>query len=284
MTFLNVLPEMVAAAAADLTNIGSSMTAANAMAAASTTTVLALGADEVSVAIAGLLRLHGQQYQQFGAHLSEFHARFTQMLSAGANEYSQAEAANATFTASSLQTLPLDVLNAVNAPFQALTDRPLIGNGVAGAPGTGQNGGAGGWLIGNGGAGGSGTPPGLGSAGGTGGTGGAAGLIGNGGAGGAGGASTSGVGGAGGAGGAGGWLFGAGGTGGAGGLTVGATGGQGGADGAGGLFGPGGTGGAGGTSFVDAGGAGGAGGDSGLLSGLFGTGGGHGGLGGAGVT
>ncbi|WP_373203018.1 PE family protein [Mycobacterium marinum] len=158
MTFLNVLPEMVAAAAADLTNIGSSMTAANAMAAASTTTVLAPGADEVSVAIAGLLRLHGQQYQQFGAHLSEFHARFTQMLSAGANEYSLAEAANVTFTASSLQTLPLDVLNAVNAPFQAFTDRPLIGNGVAGAPGTGQNGGAGGWLIGNGGAGGSGTP------------------------------------------------------------------------------------------------------------------------------
>ncbi|WP_261862079.1 PE family protein, partial [Mycobacterium marinum] len=207
MAFLNVLPEMVAAAAADLTNIGSSMTAANAMAAASTTTVLAPGADEVSVAIAGLLRLHGQQYQQFGAHLSEFHARFTQMLSAGANEYSLAEAANATFTAGSLQTLPLDVLNAVNAPFQAFTDRPLIGNGAAGAPGTGQNGGAGGWLIGNGGAGGSGTPPGLGTAGGTGGTGGAAGLIGNGGAGGAGGA--------------GGWLLGAGGTGGAGGLTVG---------------------------------------------------------------
>ena len=44
-----------------------------------------------------------------------------------------------------------DVLHTINAPSQALTGRPLIGNGANGAPGTGANGGDGGWLIGNGG-------------------------------------------------------------------------------------------------------------------------------------
>ncbi|WP_369807260.1 PGRS repeat-containing protein, partial [Mycobacterium sp. 852002-51057_SCH5723018] len=44
----------------------------------------------------------------------------------------------------------------INWPSVALTGRPLIGNGANAAPGTGQNGAAGGWLLGNGGAGGSG--------------------------------------------------------------------------------------------------------------------------------
>ena len=75
-----------------------------------------------------------------------------QALTAGANSDAGAEAANA----SPLQTVQQDVLHAVNAPSQALTGRPLIGNGANGATGTGHNGGNGGWLIGNGGNGGSG--------------------------------------------------------------------------------------------------------------------------------
>ncbi|WP_412768515.1 PGRS repeat-containing protein, partial [Mycobacterium canetti] len=90
-------------------------------------------------------------------------------LAAGAGAYAGAEAAQ--------QTL----LNAVNGPVQALTGRPLIGNGANGAPGTGTNGAPGGWLLGDGGAGGSGAP------GQNGGAGGAAGLIGTGGPGGGGG-------------------------------------------------------------------------------------------------
>ncbi|BCI92172.1 hypothetical protein NIIDMKKI_73780 [Mycobacterium kansasii] len=62
--------------------------------------------------------------------------------------------------------------------------RPLIGNGTNGLPNTGQDGGPGGLLYGNGGNGGSGGPGQLG------GNGGSAGLIGNGGAGGAGGPGT----------------------------------------------------------------------------------------------
>src|SRR6202020_1777954 len=81
-----------------------------------------------------------------------FHDEFTQTLSAGARAYAAAEAANA----NPLQTLEQDLMSVVNAPSVALTGRPLIGNGANGTPATGQNGGAGGWLVGNGGAGGSG--------------------------------------------------------------------------------------------------------------------------------
>lgn len=89
------------------------------------------------------------------------------------------------------------VMTVINAPTGTLLGRPLIGDGTNGALGTGQAGGPGGLLWGNGGNGGSGT--------GTqaGGPGGPAGLIGNGGTGGAGGATAYG-----GAGGIGGWLFG----------------------------------------------------------------------------
>jgi hypothetical protein len=53
---------------------------------------------------------------------------------ARANSYAGAEAANA----SPLQAVQQDVVHAVNAPSQALTGRPLIGNGANGAAGTGQ--------------------------------------------------------------------------------------------------------------------------------------------------
>ena len=62
-----------------------------------------------------------------------------------------------TYTAEAANASPLQpLLNAINAPTEALVGRPLIGNGVNGAPGTGANGGAGGILIGTGGAGGAG--------------------------------------------------------------------------------------------------------------------------------
>jgi hypothetical protein len=92
-----------------------------------------------------------------------------QALNAGAVWYEATEAANV--------SPPQVLLNVLNAPAKALLGRPPIGNGANGAPGTGQNCGAGGILYGNGGAGGAGLT-GL-----PGGNGGAAGLIGNGGAG-----------------------------------------------------------------------------------------------------
>ncbi|ORB98726.1 PE family protein, partial [Mycobacterium kansasii] len=199
MSFVIAVPDIVAAAAADLTSLGSTLAEANATVAHSTIEVLTAAEDEVSEAIAALFSAHGRAYQGLSAQAAAFHAQFVQALTAGAGAYASAEAANA----GPFQSL----LGAINAPVQALTGRPLIGDGMAGAAGTGQNGAPGGWLLGNGGAGGS-AAEGTGQ---RGGAGGAAGLIGIGGTGGAGGSSATGFGGDGGAGGAGGWLWGNGG-------------------------------------------------------------------------
>ncbi|WP_142996122.1 PE family protein, partial [Mycobacterium persicum] len=209
MAFVIASPEMVAAAATDLAGIRAAISSANAAAAIPTTGVLAAGADEVSAVIAALFDSHAQAYQAVSAQAVDFHDQFVRALGAGATSYAGAEAANAS-PLQALQTLEQNVLNAVNAPAQAMLGRPLIGNGTNGLPNTGQDGGPGGLLYGNGGNGGSGGPGQLG------GNGGSAGLIGNGGAGGAGGPGTvaSVVGKAGGAGGSGGWLFGNGGAGG----------------------------------------------------------------------
>lgn len=257
MAFVTAVPELVVTAASDLVVIGSSVTKANAAAANSTTTLLAAGADEVSAGIATLLGEHGQAYQAISAEIATFQQRFVQALNSGAGAYAAAEAASAV----SLQSIEQSILDVINAPFNILLGRPLIGNGRNGAAGTGEAGGPGGLLWGNGGDGGSG------AAGQTGGAGGAAGLFGRGGTGGAGGVGSTGTttsvagqqggaggtGGAGGVGGHGGLFFGTGGTGGAGG--VGGTGGIGGPADAAGNFGAGGPGGTGGL-----GGAGGAGG------------------------
>lgn len=180
MSFAMVRPEWVTAAASDLAGIGSSVGAANAAAAGSTTAVLAAGADEVSAVIAGFFGTHAQEYQAISARVATYHQQFVQSLNGSAGAYAAAEAASA----SSLQTLMRDALNLINTPTNALLGRPLIGNGANGAPGTGQAGGPGGLLFGNGGTGGAG------GAGGTGGVGGqvnAEGVVGAGGPGGTGG-------------------------------------------------------------------------------------------------
>ncbi|WP_373188693.1 PE family protein, partial [Mycobacterium marinum] len=205
MSYVLVTPEMVATAAADAAAIGSTVSAANAAAAIPTTAIATAAADDVSAAIAALFNAHAEQYQALSVRVAEFHESFTRALTAGSTAYATAEAANA----GPLQPL----LNLINAPTQALLARPLIADGTNGAPGTGQAGGNGGLLVGNGGAGGSGAPGQRGGAGGAGGL-----LLGNGGAGGAGGVGALGqAGGTGGNGGAGGLLFGNGGVGGGGG-------------------------------------------------------------------
>ncbi|EUA90807.1 PE family protein [Mycobacterium ulcerans str. Harvey] len=182
-------PEMLTAAAADIATIGSTISAADAIAAAPTTSVLAAAADEVSLAIAGLFSAHAKQYQAFSVQAATFHEQLVRSLAAGGFSYATAEAANAS---------PLEfLLDAVNAPTQTLFGRDLIGNGTDGAAGTGANGGDGGLLWGNGGAGGQGGTGTTGINGGSAGHGGsggnAVGLLGSGGAGGQGGTGLAGI-------------------------------------------------------------------------------------------
>ncbi len=126
MSLVIVTPETVAAAALDVARIGSSIGVANSAAAGSTTSVLAAGADEVSAAIATLFGSHAREYQAISTQVAAFHDRFAQTLSAAVGSYVSAEATNA----APLATLEHNVLNALNAPTQALLGRPLIGDGV----------------------------------------------------------------------------------------------------------------------------------------------------------
>ena len=132
MSFVTVAPEFVGQAAADLEGIGSELSSAHAAAAAATTGVIAPGADEVSVAITALFGTHARQYQALSAQAATFHSQFVNTLNAGAGSYVSTEVANA----------QQSLVNAVNAPSQALLGHPLIGPGSGGAAGSTVTGGA----------------------------------------------------------------------------------------------------------------------------------------------
>ncbi|WP_261881078.1 PE family protein, partial [Mycobacterium marinum] len=170
MSLVRVAPQVVADGVGNLARIGSSIGVANAAAAAATTTMVPAGGDEVSVAVVGLFRGLGQDYQLFGAQLEQFHQRFVQILDAAKTAYLETETAAAAAAVADgqyqvlvepVQTLGqawlaspagelLDPL--VNAPFASLTGRELVGNGAAGVAGVdGGAGQAGGWLFGDGG-------------------------------------------------------------------------------------------------------------------------------------
>ena len=123
MSFLGVAPEMLRSAAGDLDGIRSALNAANAAAAPSTTANAAPAMDQVSAAITAVLGSYAQEYQSFGAQVAEFHAQFVSALNTGASQYLSTEAANA----------EQELLNAVNAPAQALLGLSLTGTGASGA-------------------------------------------------------------------------------------------------------------------------------------------------------
>jgi hypothetical protein len=122
MSFLNVAPEMMSAAAEDLANIGTMLSEASDAAALPTTSVAAAGADEVSAGIAALFSAHGQAFQGLSAQAALFHEQFVQLVHGGAAQYLSTEVENAEQNA----------LKAINAPTEALVHRPLVGNGANG--------------------------------------------------------------------------------------------------------------------------------------------------------
>jgi PE-PPE domain/PE family len=113
-------PDFLATAAQDLAAMGSAVSAANAAAANSTTSLLAAGADEVSTRIAALFGAHALEYQALSSQAARFNEQFVLGLAATANAYLTTEIANA----------EQGLSNAVNAPAQTLLGRPLIGNGA----------------------------------------------------------------------------------------------------------------------------------------------------------
>jgi hypothetical protein len=124
VSYVIAAPELMTAAASDLAGIESTLSAAHAAAATSTTQVLAAAEDEVSAAIAGLFSDHGQQFQSLGAQAAEFHRQFARTLNGAGSAYAAAEAANAA---------PAAGLADLLSPWKLLTGRQLVGNGTDGA-------------------------------------------------------------------------------------------------------------------------------------------------------
>jgi hypothetical protein len=95
MEYLVTAPEILATTAAEVGEIGSAITDANATAAGPTTGLVAAAKDEVSEAIAKLFGGYGQQYQAVLTKAAAFHDDFARALAAAGNTYAQAEASTA---------------------------------------------------------------------------------------------------------------------------------------------------------------------------------------------
>lgn len=102
MSWFAVGPEVVAAAATNLTGVGDAISEANDKGAAQTAGMPAAAADQVSAAVAAFWGSHAQGYQNISAQMSAFHHQFAQILSGSGAAYANTEAA----AASPLKELP----------------------------------------------------------------------------------------------------------------------------------------------------------------------------------
>ncbi|GAB2995587.1 PE-PPE domain-containing protein [Mycobacterium bourgelatii] len=94
MSFLATQPQLMTLAAENLAGIQTAIAEASATAAGPTTGLVAAAADEVSAAISNLFGAFGQEYQGLVQQAEAYHSAFVQALTAGANAYTQAEAAS----------------------------------------------------------------------------------------------------------------------------------------------------------------------------------------------
>ena len=101
MSLLTTVPEELAAAAAQLTAIVSSLTAQNAGAAAATTGVAPAAADSVSAQQAGIFSAYGTLYQQIASEAQTIQEQFASTLGLSSGTYASTEASNASQAAGS---------------------------------------------------------------------------------------------------------------------------------------------------------------------------------------
>ncbi|MHA7653304.1 PE family protein [Mycobacterium sp. ML4] len=94
MSFVVAQPQVMAAAATELSGIGAAIGEAAATAAAPTTGLLTAAADEVSQAIANLFGAYGQEFQSISAQVGGLYQGLVQNLSAATNYYANADAIN----------------------------------------------------------------------------------------------------------------------------------------------------------------------------------------------
>ena len=138
MPYVIAAPDMLAAAAADVAGIGSSLSEATGAAAASTTAVITAGSDEVSAAIAALFSGYGKAFQTLSAWAMQFHTQFVHALGAAGGGYAAAEASNLSLLVQGLQQQFFD--KGFFSPFIYLTGQPLFGKAAVGPSVTGAMG------------------------------------------------------------------------------------------------------------------------------------------------
>jgi hypothetical protein len=126
MSFLGVTPDVLTAASGNLENIGTSLRAAHAAAAAQTTAIVAPAADEVSEAITSLFGTAAQEYQALGAQAAAFHENFVSTLSAGAGQYVGAEAANVRQTVAVAASAVTQTINTPIGPLSVSLGSNLL--------------------------------------------------------------------------------------------------------------------------------------------------------------
>jgi PE family len=95
MSFVTTQPEALAAAAAALQTLGTTMTAGDAAAATPTTAVVPAAADEVSALTAAQFAAQGVLYQTLSAQATAINQMFVTALQTSAASYAAVEAANA---------------------------------------------------------------------------------------------------------------------------------------------------------------------------------------------
>ncbi|GAB3025417.1 PPE family protein, SVP subgroup [Mycobacterium bourgelatii] len=94
MSFLQILPEELTAAATQLGALGTTFTAQNAAAAAPTTAIAPAAADLVSTLQASLFAAYGTLYQQISAEAAAIHDQFVNTLGISAGTYEATEEIN----------------------------------------------------------------------------------------------------------------------------------------------------------------------------------------------
>ena len=137
MSNVMAVPEMMAAAATDVSAIGSTINAAHMAAAAPTVGVIPAAADEVSASIAQLFSGVAQDFHALVGQAATFGQQFAQHLNVGAGSYAAAEAVNAaslglpdvnslvsTISAlpGQLLSMPAQVLNGLTSTLKTFTD------------------------------------------------------------------------------------------------------------------------------------------------------------------
>jgi hypothetical protein len=95
MSYVQIVPEILSAAAHDLQSVGAAVNAHNAAAVAPTAGVIPAAADEVSALTAAQFVAHAQMYHAVSARAAAIHQAFVMNLAASAGSYAATETANA---------------------------------------------------------------------------------------------------------------------------------------------------------------------------------------------